>query len=162
MTVHGSSVHRGATAILAVALLAGCSSQAAGGAAPGDAQGQTALGDQVETSRTPAATPSRLPNKNRDPAVRLPDGWPRVVPVLGGTLTATNSRPGGYAVSFVATGSASEVQVRVLALYLAHGFVQADPQLLVLTGHRWQVTVVLANRDHSNLETNVVVAVHPA
>ena len=89
----------------------------------------------------------------------LPTGWPRVVPLPVGTLTGTNTHVGGYAVALTAAGSASQLHRRVVALYTSHGFAQPDRRLLVFVGHRWRVTVALANRDHSAARTNVVVAV---
>ncbi len=165
-------LRRSAAAALAVTMLTGCAAAAPGGGAapasenltkagtsaqssvredrPGHSKGREVAASRVPSARLPAA---------RARAVQLPVGWPRVVPVPAGTLTASSAR-GGYAVSLVAKGSARQVNLRVRALYKARGFVQRNRSLLVFSGHRLTVTVALDNRDHSNLKTNVTVAVH--
>ena len=87
----------------------------------------------------------------------LPADWPADLPVPSGQIIGATGSNGHWSVLVLAAGSAAEVHRSAVAFYTAAGFTPATDSVLN-KGNR-QITLVVENRDHSNTETNLAIAV---
>ncbi|MEP7194372.1 MAG: hypothetical protein ABI903_16115 [Actinomycetota bacterium] len=159
--------------LAAAALSAGCGAPpqkvavAVSGTVVASAPGSTS---PAPSSSTPASPGSQAPpaavgesgrrggHAARPPAAGgLPADWPPDLSVPQGNIISSTGGAGRWSVLILAAGSAAQVRQSTLAFYSSAGFTAVSDSILN-KGNR-QITLVVENRDHSNTQTNLVIAV---
>jgi hypothetical protein len=104
-----------------------------------------------------SAAPGRGGGRPSAGARGLPADWPPDLPVPPGDIVGATGSAGHWSVQVLVAGSADQAHRSAVALYTAAGFTAATDSVLN-KGNR-QITLVVENRDHSNAQTNLVIAV---